>query len=68
MVLNKGADVQNEFIKDDVFLSFCKSCFKFSSFHTFLHLGERILLFKLSLVQNLKNDQDREESNKIDGS
>ena len=68
MVLNKGVNVQHEFIKDDVFLSFFNSRFKFCSVHTFLHLGKGILLFKLFPVQKLQNNEDREESNKIDGS
>ena len=68
MVLNKGVNVQHEFIKDNVFLSFFNSRFKFCSVHTFLHLGEGILLFKLFPVQKLQNNEDREESNKIDGS
>ena len=68
MVLNKGVNVQHEFIKDNVFLSFFNSRFKFCSVHTFLHLGKGILLFKLFPVQKLQNNEDREESDKIDGS
>lgn len=68
MMLNKRADVQNELVKHDVLLTFCNSCFKFSCVHTFLHFGKRIFLSKYSPAQNLQNDKDCEESDKIDRS
>jgi hypothetical protein len=53
MVLNKFADVQNEFIKDDILLAFCNSCFKLCSVHGLLHFGKRIFLFKYSPAKTL---------------